>query len=133
MNKPILARKQCVQAIKQLLEEASIVLVRGSEGIGKTTILKQFTEDNASRSIYYEIAPFGTWSYDPQAMVPRICEQVRDKIGKHRQSAITGDDQLTLRKLYAALAGTARRANTTVTFVLRARAGITDSIIRIVG
>ena len=56
--------------------ETDLVVVHGSEGIGKTTLLAQFARAHPDQTISIFIRPSSRFGYDPNFLVSDMCSQI---------------------------------------------------------
>lgn len=63
------------------LNSIDTIVVCGPDGIGKTTLLKQFSRRHENSSISIFINAQSRWAYDAQCIMHQIAEQIHDFIG----------------------------------------------------
>lgn len=112
------ARENFLDTIDALFLGADIVVVKGSEGIGKTTLLRQFAARYSSATISLFIRPLSRWAYDPQVLLPDLCSQMVELTGARRRLPDAQPDHATLRLLFGDLQKHARKRHTAIYFLV---------------
>ncbi len=94
---PQIVRENILDAIDMTFAgEAQVLIVEGSEGIGKTTLLAQFAQRHSNRAISLFIKSASHWAYDPLILKRDLCNQLHWVLLQEelRPSEITSDDML---------------------------------------
>lgn len=74
---PMIDRTNILETIDTMLQDgASTVVVDGPDGIGKTTLLAQFSMRHSRNAISLFITPGSTMAYDPEVVRADLCNQV---------------------------------------------------------
>jgi len=79
---PHLDRGNLITTINSLFAKYDIVLLEGEDGIGRTTIAKDFAEFQKSRVIPAFIHPATRWGYDPGALQEEFAEAMLRFLGR---------------------------------------------------
>src|SRR4051794_35371441 len=75
--RPEIIRDKILDTIDDLFASGThLVLVEGSEGIGKTTLLSQFVRLHPLNTISLFIRPASRWAYDPDLLQFDMCNQL---------------------------------------------------------
>lgn len=92
---PLVERDFLIESIQDQLRKIDIVFLNWDQGHGKTTILSQFVQKNAQRTICVFVG--SSWSYQPDAVRRDICNQISWIIeGKEIESEIITSDKYDL-------------------------------------
>lgn len=91
-------RPHLLRTLETLLDgETQTVVLEGVEGIGRTTLLKQFLASNPERTFFLTVSGASRWAYDPIQMALELASQVSQRL---RQRDLTDEEQLDHRRVY---------------------------------
>ncbi len=70
-------RDNILDTIDRILDtDIELVIVEGTDGIGKTVLMAQFAKRHAENSVSLFVRPTGRWAYDPDVLRYDICYQL---------------------------------------------------------
>ncbi|MDR0139571.1 hypothetical protein RFW18_17595 [Metabacillus idriensis] len=73
-----LNRENILDTIDLIFEdETDVILIEGQEGMGKTTVLTQFSSRHSNNAISLFIKPSSRYGYDPQLLKFDLCNQLQ--------------------------------------------------------
>lgn len=99
---PEIQRTQFLQTIELLFEGPfRIVVVEGPDGMGKTTLLRQFVEVHRHRSVSLFLSGASRWAYNPWHLARELHDQVMGLLGED----LTPSDDLARPDLSRAFSG----------------------------
>ena len=110
-------RENLLDTIEQQLDgNATIIAVTGPDGVGKTTLLRQFHDRHQSHSFALFLSSASRWAYSPTVMLDDLCEQ----LDRAFPSNIRPDHQIERRfaRLITALQRRARSGGERFYFIL---------------
>lgn len=93
------------------------IFISGTPGIGKTTLLRQFSLRHAEVSVSIFIRTQSRWAYDAQCIMHQIAEKINELLG-HNVEADAKFDIADLQGLYLDLQRKARRTRKYYYFVI---------------
>jgi hypothetical protein len=77
LDEPQVLRENILNTLDTLLlSPADLVIVEGEDGIGKTTLLAQFTLSHQDRCLALFLRSSSRWAYDPMLMRLDLCNQL---------------------------------------------------------
>src|SRR6266496_4413575 len=120
-------RESFVRTLKTLLEgDARIVVLEGPDGIGKSTLLKQFAQSHQGSTIHLVVSAASRWANDPGEVARDICAQT-EVITKNRElPPDTVIDETLLSRSYYLLARASRKSGAPVYMILDGLDELTD-------
>src|SRR5262249_32360001 len=103
---------------QQLADDASIVVVTGPDGVGKSTVLRQFVDRHDERAFSLFLSSASRWAYDPATMLDELCAQIESVIPPNLVPADTIQGERRFARLVTALDRRARSSGQVFYFVL---------------
>src|SRR5205809_1063805 len=78
---PEIRREHLIRTLETLLEgETQAVVIEGPDGIGKSTLLRQFIEANPGRTFGVFLSSASRWMYDPSAVTARLASEMSETV-----------------------------------------------------
>lgn len=97
---PEISREQFVRTLSAMLErETRIAVIEGVDGIGKTTLLRQFASQAPQLTFALFVTAASRWSYDPSLITHELCCQLARHLGVREPDPADGGQDTTLRRL----------------------------------
>jgi hypothetical protein len=117
-QEPRLSRDNLVRTLEALLSgDVETVIVWGQDGIGKTTLLKQFEVFRKDSVFALYISAASRFAYDPQQIASELYSQVETRLSGSEPSSVSGDP-VELGKLFIRLRRRAERDKCVFYFIL---------------
>ena len=113
-----LDRGNLITTINSLFAKYDIVLLEGEDGIGRTTIARDFVESHKSRVISAFIRPATRWGYDPGALQEQFAEAMMRFLGRPMPNHDRAISTSEYHELIADLHRRSRRTREPVYFVI---------------
>lgn len=127
---PNVKRDNMIQTIIGLLQtDSEVVIVEGSDGIGKTTLLAQIINDYPDNTIGLFIRNSSRWAYDSMMLTHDLCDQIGWILKKEAYRSRhdnEGDADHLLQSRLTDLQRQANRTSTTYYFVVDGLCDIPD-------
>ncbi len=124
---PEIQRESFVRTLKTLLEgDARIVVLEGADGIGKSTLLKQFADSQKGSTIHLVVSAASRWANDPAEVARDICAQTEQIIKNRELPPDTVIDDTLLSRSYYLLTRASRKSGNPVYMILDGLDELTD-------
>ena len=117
-SSPIVPRANVIRTLNMLLDSHPIVVVEGPEGMGKSTLLRQFAETHDSRCIRLFVSSASRWAYDPWQLQYDLYEQLSALLGMPAEHDLARNSRYILASLYGRLRAQADRRGAPYYFVV---------------
>jgi hypothetical protein len=98
--------------------DLQVVIIEGSEGIGKTTLLSQFAKRNGHKCFSVFIRPTSRFAYDPTILFLDVCDQINWLLHGKELPVQGVIDESTYRRLLLELQRRARQRKDNFYFVV---------------
>lgn len=77
LGTPNIRRENMITTIAEMLHgETEVVIVEGPDGIGKTTLLAQFTNEFPNHAFGLFVRSSSRWAYDSEMLTRDLCDQI---------------------------------------------------------
>jgi hypothetical protein len=104
MPKPEIQRENFLDTIDTIFQGGTeLVVVEGTEGIGKTTLLAQFAIRHPNHTLSLFIRPTSRWAYDPDILRYDLCNQIQWILCQEELASIEDATDVFLRNGWAKL------------------------------
>ena len=88
-------RTNMIATLEDLFGSGSdVVIVRGSNGKGKTELLRQFSLAHAESVFSAFVGPASRWSCDSHLVASNLCDQIDAALGNKAPKTVEGEDHL---------------------------------------
>jgi hypothetical protein len=97
---PLIIRENVLSVLEaQLSGDTKAVVLDGPNGIGKTTILRQFVARHIDHSFALFISSASRWAYNPAQMLADLCEQIEERLPPSRRQFQTLSEERRFARL----------------------------------